>query len=61
MSLFYNADPLLVVIIIFTLSLIGAVVSFKILKSTAVIKKPWGAAGGGIAGFLIFGIKYFRA
>lgn len=40
-------------IVYFILSLIGAIVLFKLLKSTAVIKKAGYQAGGALAGFLL--------
>ncbi len=43
----------LLIIIYFVLSLIGAFVLFKLLKSTAVIKKAGYQAGGALAGFLL--------
>lgn len=53
------ANPLLVITVIFILSLVGAIVLFKFLKSTAIIKKTEYQASGAIAGFLlIFGMLY---
>lgn len=40
-------------IVYFILSLIGAFVLFKLLKSTAIVKKAGYQAGGALAGFLI--------
>lgn len=39
--------------LIFSLSLIAAIVLFKVLKSTAIIKKAGYQAGGALAGFII--------
>jgi hypothetical protein len=39
--------------IIFSLSLIAAIVLFKVLKSTAIVKKAGYQAGGALAGFII--------
>lgn len=48
--------PLIAVSLIFSLSLLGAVVLFKFLKSSAVIEKKEHRVGGALAGFLlIFG------
>ncbi len=48
-----------VIIIFFVLSLIGAFVLFKFLKSTAIIKNPKYQAGGALAGFvIIFGLLF---
>ena len=50
-------DPLLSLAAIFVLSLVGAVVLFKYLQSTAIIKKKGWQASGAVAGFiLIFGL-----
>lgn len=50
---------LVVVTVIFILSLTGAFVLFKFLKSSALIKKAGYQAGGAIAGFLlIYGALY---
>ena len=50
---------LVVVSVIFALSLVGAFVLFKFLKSAAIIKRPGYQAGGALAGFLlIFGALY---
>lgn len=50
---------LVVVSVIFALSLLGAFVLFKFLKSAAMIKRPGYQAGGALAGFLlIFGTLY---
>lgn len=50
---------LIVVSAIFALSLMGAYVLFRFLKSTAIIKKTGYQAGGALAGFLlIFGALY---
>jgi len=50
---------LISVSIFFVLSLIGAIVLFKYLKSSATIKKSEYQAGGAIAGFiLIYGLLY---
>lgn len=47
-------------VIFFLLSLIGAVVLFKLLKSTAIIKKAGYQAGGALAGFLlIYGTLFY--
>lgn len=49
-----------IVVIIFILSLAGAYVLFKLLKSTAVIKKTGYQAGGALAGFLlIYGMLFY--
>ncbi len=46
----------LIVTVFFLLSLVGAYVLFKVLKSSAVINRPGYQAGGALAGFLlIFG------
>ena len=53
------SNPLLVIVVIFILSLVGAFVLFKLLKSTAIIKKAKYQAGGALAGFLlIYGTLY---
>ncbi len=45
-----------IVAVFFLLSLVGAYVLFKILESSAVVKRPGYQAGGALAGFLlIFG------
>jgi hypothetical protein len=45
--------------VIFTLSLVGSIVLFRFLKSSATIKKRTYQAGGAIAGFiLIYGLLY---
>ncbi len=50
---------LLVIVIFFFLSLIGAYVLFKFLESSAIIKNKKYQAGGAMAGFiLIFGILF---
>lgn len=46
-------DPVVVYVIIFLLSLLAAIVLFKVLVSRATIKKKGWSAGGAIAGFLI--------
>lgn len=43
----------LLIVVFFVLSLIGAIVLFKLLRSTAIIKKFGYQAGGAIAGFLL--------
>lgn len=51
---------LFVVAVMFILSLIGAYVLFKYLKSSALIKREGYKAGGAIAGFLlIYGILFY--
>jgi hypothetical protein len=51
---------LIVVTVIFILSLAGAFILFKFLKSFALIKKVGYQAGGAIAGFLlIYGALYY--
>jgi len=51
--------PLMSVSIIFGLSLIGSIVLFKFLKSSATITKPTYRAGGAVAGFiLIYGLLF---
>lgn len=51
---------LFAVSVIFALSLIGAYVLFKLLKSTAIVKKAGYQAGGALAGFLIiFGTLFY--
>ena len=51
---------LVVVTVIFILSLVGAFILFKFLKSFALIKKAGHQAGGAIAGFLlIYGALYY--
>jgi len=51
---------LVVVASIFLLSLVGAIILFKFLKSTAFIKSPKYRAGGALAGFLlIYGSLYY--
>jgi len=45
--------------VMFTLSLVGSVILFRFLKSSATIKKKSYQAGGAIAGFmLIYGLLY---
>lgn len=52
--------PITIVTIMFLMSLIGAYVLFKLLKSTAVIKRTGYQAGGALAGFLlIYGILFY--
>jgi len=46
-------NTLVVLTLIFSLSLIAAIVLFKILKSTALVKKTGYQAGGALAGFII--------
>lgn len=46
-------NTLVVLTLIFSLSLIAAIVLFKILKSTALVKKAGYQAGGALAGFII--------
>jgi hypothetical protein len=45
--------PFTIVVGLFTLSLVSAVVLFKFLKSTALVKNESYQAGGAIAGFII--------
>ena len=53
------SSPLVAISIFFVLSLIGAIVLFRYLKSSATITKPGYQAGGAIAGFLlIYAILY---
>lgn len=49
-------NALLVVFCIFSMSLIGAWVLFKLLENTAVVKLPFGTFSGAVAGF--FGIYF---
>jgi hypothetical protein len=57
MSNYENANPQIIISLLFALSLFGAVILFAVLKSTAMIKTPKYQAGGALAGFiLIFGI-----
>ncbi len=42
-----------IVAVFFLLSLAGAYVLFKVLKSSAVIERPGYQAGGALAGFLL--------
>lgn len=52
--------PILAVTVIFVLSLGGAIVLFKFLKSSAIIKKTGYQAGGALAGFLlIYGTLFY--
>ncbi len=44
---------LIVAAVLFLLSLLGAYVLFKVLKSAALIKRPGYQAGGALAGFLL--------
>lgn len=45
--------------VMFTLSLVGSIILFRFLKSSATIKKESYQAGGAIAGFiLIYGLLY---
>lgn len=54
-----ETNLLVVVSVIFALSLVGAFVLFKFLKSAAIIKRSGYQAGGALAGFLlIFGALY---
>jgi len=46
-------ETLIVLIIVALLSLLAAIVLFKVLKSTALIKKAGYQAGGALAGFII--------
>jgi hypothetical protein len=46
-------NPLIIVFVLFSLSLIAAVILFAFFKSTAVIRTPRYQAGGAIAGFVI--------
>lgn len=46
-------NPLLVTFCIFSMSLFGALMLFKVLKNTAVVKLPLGQFGGAIAGFIV--------
>ena len=46
-------QPLVVVTLVFLLSLLGAFVLFRLLKSTAVVTRPGSQAGGALAGFLL--------
>jgi hypothetical protein len=51
---------LLAVSVVFLMSLLGALVLFKVLKSSALIKRPGYQAGGALAGFLlIYGALYY--
>ena len=53
-------NVLTVVSVMFLLSLVGAFVLFKLLKSAALIQRAGYQAGGALAGFLlIFGTLYF--
>lgn len=50
---------MLIIGILFSLSLLGAVILFKFFKSSAIIKNKQYQAGGAIAGFIIiFGVLY---
>lgn len=49
----FDLLPIIVVIVIFLMSLIGAYILFKILKSTAVMNNAKYQAGGALAGFII--------
>jgi len=52
--------PIAETTVIFILSLIGAIVLFKFLQSSALIQKAGYQAGGALAGFLlIFGILHY--
>jgi hypothetical protein len=53
-------EILIVVTVIFTLSIIAALILFKVLKSTAIVKKAGYQAGGALAGFIIiFSTLYY--
>lgn len=53
------SSPLFSIVVFFLLSLLGAIVLFRYLKSSATIKKAEYQAGGAIAGFLlVYGILY---
>ncbi len=55
-----DMNPLLTIGIIFSLSLVGAIVLFKCLKSSAMIQKASYQAGGAVAGFiLIYSMLYY--
>ena len=45
-------QPLLIVAGLFAMSLVAAVVLFKWLENTAVVRVPFGQFGGAIAGFI---------
>ncbi len=45
--------PLVAIVTVFSLSLTGAVVLFRFLKSSAIIKRKEYRAGGALAGFLL--------
>jgi hypothetical protein len=45
-------SPLLVITVLFALSLSAAIILFKWLKNTAVVRLPYGHFGGAIAGFI---------
>lgn len=49
------------VIVIFSMSLFGSYVLFKILKATAVIKNEKFQAGGALAGFIILYVTMFQS
>lgn len=52
--------PIMVVAVIFMLSLGGAIVLFKFLKSSALVKRAGYQAGGALAGFLlIYGTLFY--
>lgn len=54
--------PVIIVGIIFVLSLGGAIVLFRFLKSSAMIRKAGYQAGGALAGFLlIYGTLYYSS
>jgi hypothetical protein len=48
-----NSELLVLVGVIFLLSLVGALVLFKVLQSTAIIQRKGYQAGGALAGFLL--------
>ena len=45
-------NPILIVLSLFSMSLLAAFVLFKSLKNSAVVKLPFGRFGGAIAGFI---------
>lgn len=48
-----NSRSLLVIIVLFVLSAIGAFLLFRLLESWVTIKGTWYEAGGAVAGFMI--------